>query len=49
MIHNNNKKVNIFISNVRAKTLYQHLILNTAKESVVLINSRDFSYRESEK
>lgn len=29
MIQNSNKKVNIFVSNVRTKILYQHLILNS--------------------
>lgn len=33
MIQTSNKKVNIFLSNVRAKILYQHLILNTARVS----------------
>lgn len=49
MIQNSNKKVNIFVSNVRTKILYQHLILNTVKASVVLINSSGFSHKEPEK
>lgn len=48
MIQNNNKKVNIFVSNVRTKIFDQHLILNTAKASVVLIDSRGFSPKEPE-
>lgn len=34
MIQNNNKKVSIFVSSVKTKIPYQHLTLNTAKESV---------------
>lgn len=48
MIYNSNKKVNIFISNVRAKTLPVSYF-KIQQESVVSINSREFCYRESEK
>lgn len=49
MIQNSNKKVNIFVSNVRTKILYQHLILNTVRASVALRNSRGFSHKEPDK
>lgn len=35
MIHNNNMKVNIFVSNVRQKLFHQHLILNTVRVSSI--------------
>lgn len=46
-IYNNNKKVNIFISNERAKILYQHLILNTARVSTAY--KKKTAYKEPEK